>query len=169
MKHAVCARFGSDPQATVPCITQKHETTATETIAPRLTGLFCGPISGVMLQHNGASAPHAAPRGAHLAHAAVMGLHAICCGLPALAMIAAAASGATSGLTLLSGSIGQIHHFLHGHEFWILAASAGLVTLGGVLELRARRQHRHGFPWLFAFSVLCFVANVSIIAIHRAV
>ncbi len=119
----------------------------------------------VMLQHNSAPRPHRA----HLAHAAVMGMHAICCGLPALAMIAAAASGATSGVTLLSGSIAEFHGFLHAHELWILVLSATFVAVGGYLELSARRgAHRHGFPWLFAFSALCFVANVAIIAVHRA-
>lgn len=97
-----------------------------------------------------------------------MGLHAICCGLPALAMLAAAVSGTASGVALLAGSVGEIHHFLHQHELWILVASAGLVVTGGVLEVASRRTHRHGFPWLFAFSVLCFLANVAIIAAHRA-
>ena len=104
-----------------------------------------------------------------MAHAAVMGLHAICCGLPALAMLAAAVSGATSGIALLAGSVEEIHHFLHQHELWILVASAGLVVTGGVLEVVSRRTHKHGFPWLFAFSVLCFVANVAIIAAHRTI
>jgi len=104
-----------------------------------------------------------------LAHAAVMGLHALCCGLPALAMLAAAVSGATSGITLLAGSVEEIHHFLHQHELWILVLSAGLVVTGGWLEVASRRTHRHGFPWLFAFSVVCFLANVAIIAAHRAI
>lgn len=98
-----------------------------------------------------------------------MGLHAICCGLPALAMLAAAVSGATSGVALLAGSFEEIHHFLHQHELWILIVSAALVVTGGWLEASARRGHRHGFPWLFAFSVLCFVANVAIIVAHRAI
>jgi hypothetical protein len=103
-----------------------------------------------------------------LAHAAVVSLHAICCGLPALAMLAAAVSGATSGIAVLAGYFQPIHNFLHGHEVWILAASAGLVLAGGWLEASARRRHNHGFPWLFAFSVLCFVVNVAIIVAHRA-
>lgn len=98
-----------------------------------------------------------------------MGLHAICCGLPALAMLAAAVSGATSSVALLAGSFEEIHHFLHQHELWILLISAGLVVTGGVLEANSRKHHRHGFPWLFAFSVLCFVANVTIIVLHRAI
>jgi hypothetical protein len=104
-----------------------------------------------------------------LAHAAVMGLHALCCGLPALALAAAAVSGATSGIALLSDSAGKLHEFLHQHELWILVISAALVVLGGWLEVSARRHHRHGFPWLFAFSVLCFTANVAIILIHRSI
>lgn len=98
-----------------------------------------------------------------------MGLHAICCGLPALAMLAAAVSGATSGVALLAGSFEEIHHFLHQHELWILVVSAALVVVGGWLEASSRKTHRHGFPWLFAFSVLCFVANVAIIVAHRAI
>ena len=98
-----------------------------------------------------------------------MGLHAICCGLPALAMLAAALSGATSGVALLAGSFEEIHHFLHEHEIWVLIASAALVVTGGWLEMASRRIHRHGFPWLFAFSVLCFVINVAIIFAHRAI
>ncbi len=97
-----------------------------------------------------------------------MGLHAFCCGLPALAMLAAAVSGATSGVALFSDSIGYLHDFLHQHEVWILVLSAALVVIGGYLEAAARRLHRHGFPWLFAFSVLCFFANVTIVVLHRA-
>jgi cytochrome bd-type quinol oxidase subunit 2 len=119
----------------------------------------------VTLQHNSVRNG----RQAHLAHAAVMGLHALCCGLPALALMAAAASGATSGVALLSDSAGKLHDFLHQHELWILVISAALVVIGGWLEVSARRKHRHGFPWLFAFSVLCFLANVSIILAHRAI
>jgi hypothetical protein len=117
-----------------------------------------------MLQHNSLRSG----RRAHFAHATVMGLHALCCGLPALAMLAAAASGAASSVVLLSDSMAIFHNFLHRHELWILAISAALVVAGGWLEANARRRHRHGFPWLFAFSVLCFVANLAIIIAHRA-
>jgi hypothetical protein len=98
----------------------------------------------------------------------MMGLHTLCCGLPALALAAAAVSGATSGAVLLSDFIGQLHDFLHRHEMWVLAISAALVVLGGWLEVSARRQHRHGPPWLFSFSVLCFLVNLAIILVHRA-
>jgi hypothetical protein len=117
-----------------------------------------------MLQHNSAKAGQKA----HLAHATVMSLHVLCCGLPALALAAAAVSGATSGIALLSQSVVAIHNFLHEHELWILILSAALVVTGGWLEASARRHHRRGFPWLFAFSVFCFVANVTIILVHRA-
>lgn len=132
-------------------------------IANGLTSSRRRPSSSVMLQHNTASAPQKA----HLAHAAVLGLHAICCGLPALAMLAAA-SGLISGVTLLSGFVGEIHSLVHRQEVWILAVSAALVVLGGWLELSASRSRRHGFPWLFAFSALCLVANAAIILAHRA-
>jgi len=118
-----------------------------------------------MLQHNSARAG----KKAHLAHAAVVSLHALCCGLPALAMLAAAISGATSGAAMLAGVLEPVHALLHAHEVWILAASAALVVAGGALEAVARRgPHRHGFPWLFAFSVGCFLVNVAIIVAHRA-
>jgi hypothetical protein len=115
----------------------------------------------VMLQRN-------SPRHAHLAHAAVVGMHAICCGLPAAAMLAAALSGAASSATLLPDSLQQFHRLLHGYELWILGLSAALVILGAWLEARARRGHAHGFPWLFAFSVLCFAINAGVILAHRA-
>jgi hypothetical protein len=108
-------------------------------------------------------------RHAHVAHGAVLAFHAVCCGLPALAMILAAFAGTASGALLLPEFFTEIHHFLHGHEVWILALSALLVVSGGWLEVHERSHgHNQGFPWLFAFSALCFVANFSIIAIHRA-
>lgn len=120
-------------------------------------------MSAVMLQHNSSRAG----RRAHLTHAAVMGLHAVCCGLPALAMLAAGLSGATSGVALMSDSVEALHGFLHAHEVWILVASAALVVTGGWLEAAARREPGRGFPWLFAFSALCFLVNVAIIVLHR--
>lgn len=118
-----------------------------------------------MLQHNAETARHKA----HVAHAAMVGLHSLCCGLPALAMLAAAFSGATSGLTLFASYFSGFHALLHAHEIWILFASATLVTTGGVLELAARRTHTgpKGFPVMFAISVGCFIANAAIIAAHR--
>ncbi|HYD71740.1 MAG TPA: hypothetical protein VEF55_01285 [Candidatus Binatia bacterium] len=106
---------------------------------------------------------------AHIAHAAVVGMHALCCGLPALAMLAAALSGAASVGSLLPESFEQFHRLLHGYELWIVCLSAALVALGGWLEASARRHHPdQRFPWLFAFSVLCFLINVGVIAAHRA-
>jgi hypothetical protein len=120
-----------------------------------------------MLQHN--NAQHG--RRAHLAHAAVVGLHALCCGLPALVMLAAALSGAASSVVLLSDSVQQFHDFMHAYEAWILGLSAALVVGGGWIELNQRRSggHHLGFPWLFALSVGCFVLNVAIIVAHRLV
>jgi len=101
-----------------------------------------------------------------LAHAAVVALHTVCCGLPALMLLVAAS--ATSGIALLPDTFTQFHDFLHQHELWILVVSAGLVAAGGWLEVRSRRHgHVHAFPWLFAISVLCFFANLAIILAHR--
>ena len=118
-----------------------------------------------MLQHNTAKAGQRA----HVAHAAVVALHALCCGLPILALMATAVSGATSGVALLAQRFAPIHRFLHAHELWILAVSAALVVSGGAFEVLSRRGgHQHGFPVMFAVSVGCFFANAAIIAIHRA-
>jgi hypothetical protein len=106
---------------------------------------------------------------AHLAHAAVVGLHSICCGVPALAMVLAALSGTASGAILVSGAFARFHAALHAHEVWILVASASLVAIGGGLEVRARwRRPGQAFPWLFAFSGLCFFINLAIIVLHRS-
>ena len=132
-----------------------------------MTGAAGSLITGVMLQHNNPG--HT--RRAHLAHAAVVGLHALCCGLPALVMLAAALSGAASSIVLLSDSVQYLHDFMHAYEAWVLGVSAALVVGGGWLELNQRRGggHKHGFPWLFALSVGCFVLNVAIIVAHRLV
>lgn len=81
-------------------------------------------------------------------------------------MIAAAIAGATSGVALLADYFGFLHDILHAHEVQILTLSAALVTIGGFLE--ARRRHDQGFPLLFGVSVLCFLANVAIVVMHRA-
>ena len=118
-----------------------------------------------MLQHNSV----VAGRRAHLAHAAVVTLHALCCGLPALALFAAAASGAATSIALLSDFLTPFHGFLHQHEIWVLALSALFVALGGALEIWGRvRPHQLGFPWLFALSAACFVLNFAIVVSHRA-
>jgi hypothetical protein len=117
-----------------------------------------------MLQRNALAQT---PRHAHLAHAAVVGMHALCCGLPAVALLAVGLSGASS-LALLSDSLGVFHRLLHGYEVWILGLSAALVALGAWLELAVRRgRHAHGFPWLFALSVVCFAANLAVMLVHR--
>jgi len=116
-----------------------------------------------MLQRNASN-----PGRAHLAHAAVVGLHAICCGLPAAAMLIAGLSGAVSASVLLPDSFEVFHRMLHGYEGWILALSAVLVALGAWLEIDARRGRRQGFPWLFAISVACLLINFGVILAHRA-
>jgi hypothetical protein len=55
------------------------------------------------------------------------------------------------------------------HELWILAGLGGLVVTGGMAGSEFPAQSSQGgFPWLFAFSVLCFLINVAIIVAHRA-
>jgi hypothetical protein len=114
-----------------------------------------------MLQRN--ALPTA--KSAHLAHAAVLSLHSLCCGLPALAVTLAALG--VSGVSF-GGALAGFHALIHGNELWILALSAALVTVGGLMELNARRSHpTKGVPWLFVMSACCFLANVAIIALHR--
>ena len=111
-----------------------------------------------MLQRNTA-------KSAHLAHAAVLSLHSICCGLPALAVTLAALG--LSGIHL-GGTLTGLHTLIHGHELWIIALSAALVVIGGLMELSLRRSRAHkGVPWLFVMSACCLVANIAIIAVHR--
>jgi hypothetical protein len=114
-----------------------------------------------MLQRNTTKAA----KSAHLAHAAVLSLHSLCCGLPALAVTLAALG--LSGVNF-GGPLARFHTLIHGNELWILALSAALVTLGGLMELDARRSHpKRGVPWLFVMSACCFLANLAIIAVHR--
>lgn len=111
-----------------------------------------------MLQRNTA-------KSAHLAHAAVLSLHSLCCGLPALAVTLAALG--VSGLNL-GGTLTGLHTLIHSHELWILGLSGGLVVVGGLMELAQRRRRRHsGAPWLFVMSACCLAANIAIIAVHR--
>lgn len=81
-------------------------------------------------------------------------------------MLAAAASGAAS-VTYAFVYINKIHGFLHAHEVWVLVVSALLVVIGGALEVSARRRRALGFPWLFAFSLFCFAANLVLMLVHR--
>jgi len=113
-----------------------------------------------MLQRNTA-------KSAHLAHAAVLSLHSICCGLPALAVTLAALG--VSGVNF-GGALAGLHTLIHGNELGILALSAALVTIGGLMELNVRRRHpERGVPCLVVMSACCFVANVAIIAVHRGI
>lgn len=163
MQRALCALFAASPQAARSL--HNADLRSPDYGGAPLDASAPHAMYRAMLQHNSARAG----KHAHLAHAAVVGLHALCCGLPALAMIAAAVSGATSGIALLAGAFAPIHAFLHAHEIWILGLSASLVVVGGGLEVWSRRErHSHGFPWLFALSVGCFLLNAAIIAVHRA-
>jgi hypothetical protein len=116
-----------------------------------------------MLQHNISAGRHA-----HVAHAAVLSLHMFCCGIPTLAVTLGALTGfAASGTLAASGLFGAVHRAIHGHELWILAVSAALVSVGGLMEMFARRRRRLPFPWLFTMSLCCFCANLAIIVVHR--
>lgn len=112
-----------------------------------------------MLQHNTHS--RAAQR-THWVHALVVGVHVLCCGLPA----AMALLGVVVGALAWAGPITALHRFLHGYEPEIIALSFSLVAIGGVLEWR-RRTERKGFPTLYALSLACFIANAAIVAAHR--
>lgn len=100
-------------------------------------------------------------RHVHWAHAAVVGMHTVCCGLPILG--AMAASGV--GLGLLGG-LTLIHDALHHYEIWIVAASGALVALGGYLEWRLRRSGVRRTPWLFLMSAAAFFVNAAVVAAH---
>lgn len=126
-----------------------------------------------MLQHNtsvlGARALKAGKK-AHIAHAAMISIHTLCCGMPILAVMLAALSGAAAGTSLLVVVSRQVHTALHAHEFWILGLSATLVTLGAVFEVLALRAGlRRRFSPLFAVSCACFVFNLAILVVHRGI
>ncbi len=96
-----------------------------------------------------------------------MGLHALCCGAPLLALAAASLSGAAVSV-FLPASFVAFHDLIHVHELWVLLLSAALLVVGAGLELRARLRRRvSGFPLLFLLSGLCFFANVALILGHR--
>lgn len=122
-----------------------------------------------MLQHNIGSLAQRSRTRAHLAHAAVVGVHALCCGLPILALLAAGLTGMTSGVAMFSGAVGALHDVIHTFEAWILLISALLVGIGGALELFARRGPGavRGVPWLFLLSAACFAMNTVIVLLHR--
>lgn len=115
------------------------------------------------------SADHAS-RKAHLTHALVVGLHALCCGLPILALAAVGLSGAAVGVVQFSEAASAVHGLAHAYELWVLLGSAVLVSVGAVLELAAwRKRARPVFPWLFAVSLLCFLVNAAIVLSHQPI
>jgi hypothetical protein len=99
--------------------------------------------------------------GAHRAHLAVVALHILCCGLPVLAAFA----GVGIGASVIGAQVTSLHGFVHLHEVKILALSAALVLVGGVLE--ARNRNRTRFPVLFAISAACFLVNAALITAHQ--
>lgn len=113
-----------------------------------------------MLQHN-------MKQRAHLAHAAVVSVHAICCGMPVMAVVLTALFGTASAATVAGAWFAPAHAALHAYETWILVASAVLVATGAALEWLSRRSSaRSGAPWLFGLSVAAFVVNVAVVASH---
>lgn len=133
------------------------------TQAPRrLTAIAASLSSQAMLQRNtGEGGAARAPNTAHWAHAAVVGVHVLCCGLPA----AFAIFGVVLGTLAWAGPITTLHHWMHGYEAVILAFSAGMVALGGVLEWRRQGAGR-GLRPLYALSVACFLANAMLVTSH---
>jgi hypothetical protein len=110
-----------------------------------------------------------AARGAHLTHAAVLALHAFCCGLPVLAVTAAALTGVAAGSAVMPEAWLSFHGALHGNELAILVLSGVLVAVGAALELSARKSGGGQFPLLFLISAGCFLANAGILLVHRGV
>lgn len=118
--------------------------------------------SARMLQDNTSPAAGDHARHAHAAHAAMVSLHALCCGAPvALSLLSIGAATAAGGFVF------ELHHLLHAHELWLLALSALLVSIGGYAEWRAFRAGQRRVPLLYVVSIACFVANAAIIAGHR--
>ena len=161
MQQALCALFVAEQQGAV---TTKGARFPKAILRAPLDRPATVAMLSSMLQDNTAARTG---RHAHLAHAAVMGLHTLCCGLPLVALALTTIAGATSGVVYFSESVGYLHALLHAHEIWILVLSGSLVIVGGIMEILHRRIHNHGFPWLFAMSVGCFVANATIIGLHR--
>lgn len=116
-------------------------------------------ITWAMLQHNRSAEAEAAH--AHWAHAAMVALHAFCCGLPAAMALAGIALGALAW----AGPVVRLHHWLHGYEAEMLLLSFALVAIGGFAEWR-RRGELKGFPKLYALSLICFLANAGIVTAH---
>jgi hypothetical protein len=89
-------------------------------------------------------------------------VHALCCGAPIVLLLAGATAVAVG-----AGWVLGAHAFLHSHELWLIALSALLVSYGGWAELRARKHGARHFPALWAVSMLCLAANVTLVAVHR--
>jgi hypothetical protein len=101
-----------------------------------------------------------------MAHAAVVGAHVLCCGVPLALAFLAAGAGVSIGVSAVAEWFGAAHGFLHAHELWLLASSALFVMLGGALEARAHRGRR--VSALFVLSLLCFTLNAGLIWGHRS-
>lgn len=126
-----------------------------------LTGTAGTVITGAMLQHNTHASRGDTGGRAHWAHAALVGMHALCCGLPA----AMALLGVAIGALAWAAPIVRLHTFLHGYEPEMLMLSFALVAIGGFAEWQRRAQLK-SFPKLYALSLICFVANAGMVTTH---
>ena len=110
---------------------------------------------------------HRTAHRAHAAHALVLGLHTVCCGLPVAATLLASGAVGLVGFAALETFALDLHERLHAYEGWILVVSAALVAIGGLAELAARRRGLRRFPAFFAVSVACLVVNAGLVVSHR--
>lgn len=100
---------------------------------------------------------------AHWAHAGVVALHALCCGLPLVVSLLGVAASAS-----LAGGVFTWHAVLHERELWLLGISAALVAIGAFAEWRFVRADRNRrVSALFAVSLACLAFNGAIVAGHR--
>lgn len=98
----------------------------------------------------------------HLAHAAMVSLHSLCCGLPILATLASSVLGA--GLLGLQRGATLAHEQIHRVELALVVLSAAFVLLGAALEWRAHQRRRQaGEPGRVS---LFFLASVGFLAFN---
>ncbi len=101
-----------------------------------------------------------------MAHAAAIGIHVLCCGLPVAASLVSLATGLA--LTGALAPIEALHGFLHQHE-WTLVGISGAFVLLGVLWDRHERAHGHRGAgiWLWVSAGL-FALNLGLTTLHHS-